>query len=62
MHYMKNKPTYESVRKIPVIKLLQMSEWQLKRLEKRIKNEVFRAQLALKWIQGIRRIKKIKED
>lgn len=58
MHYKKKNPTYEKIRYIPVLALLQMNSYTLKRLEKQIKKEFERAQLALKWIRGVQRIKK----
>lgn len=58
MRYKKQNPTYEKIRKIPVLFLLQMNRYTLKRLERQIKKEFERAQLALKWIRGVQRIKK----
>jgi hypothetical protein len=57
MHYNQNKPTYEKIRKLPALTLINMSWDKLKKIEKEIKQENERALLSLKWLQGIRRIK-----
>ena len=61
MHYKKNKPAYERIRKLPVLTLIKMSWDELKKIEKDIKQEMNRATMALKWIQGIQRVKQSKE-
>lgn len=58
MHYTRQKPTYEEIRNIPVLALLEMNDYTLKRLERDIQKELNRAHLALKWIKGVRRIKR----
>lgn len=58
MHYTEQKPTYEEIRNIPVLALLEMNNYTLKRLERQIRRELNRAHLALKWIKGVQRIKK----
>lgn len=57
MHYNRNIPTYERIRKIPAILLIHKRWDELKQIEKEIKKESDRSLLALKWIQGILRIK-----
>ena len=61
MHYKQNKPAYERIRKLPVLTLLGLDWAELKQLEQDIKHEIDRATLALKWVQGIQRIKSRKE-
>lgn len=58
MQYTKNKPIFETIRRVPVLALLELEEKQLNHLEKEINREVQRAKLALKWVQGIQRVKK----
>ena len=58
MHYKKQHPAYEMIRHIPVLSLLQMNYCRLKRVERQIKKEFERAQLALKWIKGIQLLKR----
>ncbi len=58
MHYTDPKPTYEKIRSIPVLALLEMNDYTLKRLERQIRYELNRAHLALKWIKGVQKIKK----
>lgn len=53
----KEKPMYEFIRSIPVFNLLEMPDKKLDQFEKQIKREVARAQLALRWIQGVRKLK-----
>lgn len=52
----------EEIRKIPVIYLLELEMSALDRLEKMIRDEVKRTNLALEWIQGIKNIKKASKD
>jgi len=61
MHYSQNRPTYERIRKLPALTLINMSWDELKKIEKDIKQEMNRATMALKWIQGIQRVKQSKE-
>lgn len=61
MHYNQNKPTYERIRKLPALTLINMSWDELKQIEREIKQEINRVTLALKWIQGIQRVKQSKE-
>ena len=61
MHYNQNKPTYERIRKLPALSLISMSWDELKQIEREIKQEMNRVTLALKWIQGIQRVKQSKE-
>lgn len=58
MRYTRQQPTYEKIRNIPVLALLDMNIYTLKRLEREIRREVDRACLALKWIKGVQRIKR----
>lgn len=53
----KEKPVYEQIRKIPVFNLLKMSQQQLDKFEKEIKKETWRAQLSLRWIKGIKKLR-----
>lgn len=62
MNLNETKPTYEKIRKLPILYLIGLTDRKLQKIERKIQKEFSRAQLALKWIQGIRRIKKIKED
>ena len=61
MHYNQNRPTYERIRKLPAMTLINMSWDELKKIEKDIKQELNRVTMALKWIQGIQRVKQSKE-
>ena len=61
MHYNQNRPTYERIRKLPALTLINMSWDELKKIEKDIQQEMNRATMALKWIQGIQRVKQSKE-
>lgn len=54
----KEKPVYEQIRKIPVFELLKMEMQRLDKFEKDIKREAWRAQLALRWIQGVKKLKR----
>ena len=47
----------EEIRKIPVMYLLDMEMAAINRLEKQIREEIRRTNLALEWIQGIKSIK-----
>lgn len=49
----------EDIREIPIIYLLNLETKMLDELEKKVQNEVKRTSLALKWVQGIKRIKHI---
>ncbi|MBE6446508.1 MAG: hypothetical protein E7021_03810 [Alphaproteobacteria bacterium] len=61
MHYNQNRTTYERIRKLPALTLINMSWDELKKIEKDIKQELNRVTMALKWIQGIQRVKQSKE-
>lgn len=52
----------EEIRQIPVRYLLDLEMSALDKLEKKIKDEVRRTRLALKWIRGIKCIKKASKD
>lgn len=52
----------EEIRQIPVIYLIDLEMSALDKIEKQIKDEVRRIQLALKWIQGIKQIKMASKD
>lgn len=52
----------EEIRQIPVIYLIDLEMSALDKIEKQIKDEVRRTQLALKWIQGIKQIKMASKD
>ncbi len=52
----------EEISQIPVIYLIDLEMSALEKLEKQIKNEVHRTQMALKWIQGIKQIKMASKD
>ncbi len=52
----------EEISQIPVIYLIDLEMSALNKLESQIKDEVRRTQLALKWIQGIKCIKKASKD
>lgn len=60
MRYDKEKPTYEKIRNLPVLYLIGLTDETLQKIERKIHKEFLRAQLALKWIQGIRQVKKHK--
>lgn len=47
----------EDIRQIPVVYLLNLETKMLNELEKKVRDEVRRTSLALKWVQGIKRIK-----
>ncbi len=51
------KPIYEKIRKIPVYMLLKMEAREIKRFEKNIRREIARAELALRWLQGVKKLK-----
>lgn len=47
----------EDIRQIPVVYLLNLETKMLNELEKKVRDEVRRTSLALKWVRGIRSIK-----
>jgi hypothetical protein len=47
----------EEIRQIPVVYLLNLETEMLDELEKKVRDEVRRTSLALKWVQGVKRIK-----
>lgn len=51
-------PVYEEIRAVPALFLLKLSDSELARIEGRIAEEIERANLSLKWVRGIRGIKK----
>ena len=51
-------PIYKRIRKTPVIDLLSMNKYTLKRLERQIRKEVFEVKLSLNWILGVQQVKK----
>lgn len=51
----------EAIRDLPALYLMRMKYSTLAKLEKKIKREVECSQLALRWVQGIKRIKRLKE-
>ncbi|MBQ8436020.1 MAG: hypothetical protein IJX20_00050 [Alphaproteobacteria bacterium] len=50
----------EAIREIPAMYLMELKFSTLTKLEKKIKQEVDRSTLALRWVQGIKRIKRAK--
>lgn len=50
------------IREIPVVYLMELKFSTLEKLEKKLKREVDYSALALKWIQGIKQIKKASKD
>lgn len=52
----------EEISQIPVVYLLDLEMSALDKIENQIKSEVRRTKLALKWIQGIKNIKKASKD
>ena len=62
--FTKEKYTYvtEEVRAIPVVYLLNLETEMLDELEKKVRDEVRRTSLALKWVQGVKRIKMATKD
>ena len=52
----------EEVREIPVVYLLNLEMSMLDELEKKVRDEVRRTSLALKWVQGVKRIKSASKD
>ena len=52
----------EEVRTIPVVYLLNLETEMLDELEKKVRDEVRRTSLALKWVQGVKRIKMATKD
>ena len=52
----------EEVRAIPVVYLLNLETEMLDELEKKVRDEVRRTSLALKWVQGVKRIKMATKD
>lgn len=47
----------EDIRQIPVVYLLNLETKMLNELEKKVRDEVRRTSLALKWVRGIKSIK-----
>lgn len=47
----------EDIRQIPVVYLLNLETKMLNELEKKVRDEVRRTSLALKWVRGIKHIK-----
>lgn len=62
--FTEEKYTYvtEEVRTIPVVYLLNLEMKMLVELEKKVRDEVRRTSLTLKWVQGIKRIKMATKD
>ena len=62
--FTEEKYTYvtEEVREIPVVYLLNLETEMLDELEKKVRDEVRRTSLALKWVQGVKRIKSASKD
>ena len=52
----------EEIRGIPVVYLLNLEMSMLDELEKKVRDEVRRTSLALKWVQGVKRIKSASKD
>lgn len=52
----------EEIRGIPVVYLLNLEMSMLDELEKKVRDEVRRTSLALKWVQGVKRIKSASRD
>jgi hypothetical protein len=52
----------EEIRQIPVVYLLNLETEMLDELEKKVRDEVRRTSLALKWVQGVKRIKMATKD
>ena len=52
----------EEIRAIPVVYLLNLEMSMLDELEKKVRDEVRRTSLALKWVQGVKRIKSASRD
>lgn len=51
----------EAIREIPAMYLMELKFSTLNKLEKKIKQEIDRSTLALRWVQGIKRIKRAKD-
>lgn len=62
--FTREKYTYatEEIRGIPVVYLLNLEMAMLNELEKKVRDEVHRTSLALKWVQGVKRIKLASKD
>lgn len=62
--FTKEKYTYvtEEVREIPAVYLINLEMSMLDELEKKVRDEVRRTSLALKWVQGVKRIKLASKD
>ena len=62
--FTEEKYTYvtEEVRGIPVVYLLNLETEMLDELEKKVRDEVRRTSLALKGVQGVKRIKMATKD
>ena len=52
----------EELRQSPVVYLLNLETEMLDELEKKVRDEVRRTSLALKWVQGVKRIKMATKD
>lgn len=52
----------EDIRRIPVLYLLELKMSTLDCLEKKVRDEVRRTNLALKWIRGIKSIKRASKN
>lgn len=63
---MKNKKHFvsvtEEIRNIPVVHLLKLEMFMLEMLEDRLRAEAKRTNLAIQWVQGIKRIKMATKD
>jgi hypothetical protein len=60
---MENKePYFIKIMKVPVGSLLRWPEEKLILLENKITNEVCRSNLALRWVRGIRKVKKAQDE
>lgn len=62
--FTEEKYTYitEEIRAIPAVYLLNLETEMLDELEKKVRDEVRRTSLALKWVQGVKRIKMATKD
>ena len=52
----------DEIQSIPVVYLINLEMRMLDELEKRVRDEIRRTNLALKWVQGIKRIKLASKD
>lgn len=62
--FTEEKYTYitEEIRAISAVYLLNLETEMLDELEKKVRDEVRRTSLALKWVQGVKRIKMATKD